>query len=167
MDDTEIKFDIPDSMPDDIIAPELVCEVCGTGLTYGGRGRKPRFCDEHKPTKSAGGTKRVPQAKNAALAAQAAQVLVGTNALVAFVARMGALTETADQIDIANDPFRDRAYEALLADPELCRTIIKGGGLTGKAQLTMAYAMFAFAVVPVATSEIRERRAAAIAAREE
>lgn len=24
------------------------CEVCGTSLTYGGRGRKPRFCAEHK-----------------------------------------------------------------------------------------------------------------------
>lgn len=27
---------------------EYSCEVCGTELHYGGRGRKPRFCDEHK-----------------------------------------------------------------------------------------------------------------------
>lgn len=26
----------------------LECETCGKPLTYGGRGRKPRFCDEHK-----------------------------------------------------------------------------------------------------------------------
>jgi hypothetical protein len=25
------------------------CEVCGDALTYSGRGRHPRFCDEHKP----------------------------------------------------------------------------------------------------------------------
>jgi len=29
------------------------CIVCGTALTYGGRGRHPKFCDEHKPKKSA------------------------------------------------------------------------------------------------------------------
>lgn len=25
------------------------CETCGTGLYYAGRGRPPRFCEEHKP----------------------------------------------------------------------------------------------------------------------
>jgi hypothetical protein len=38
------------------------CETCGTGLTYGGRGRKPRFCNDHKPgasrTPSGGGTSK-------------------------------------------------------------------------------------------------------------
>lgn len=34
------------------------CEVCGTSLEYGGRGRKPRFCAEHKKgaSKSASGS---------------------------------------------------------------------------------------------------------------
>ena len=27
---------------------DLNCEYCGTGLIYGGVGRKPRFCEEHK-----------------------------------------------------------------------------------------------------------------------
>lgn len=39
--------------------PDFTCEVCGTGLTYGGRGRKPRFCVEHKPgAKSTSGSTR-------------------------------------------------------------------------------------------------------------
>lgn len=33
------------------------CEVCGTSLTYGGRGRKPRFCDEHKRNGKPAGTR--------------------------------------------------------------------------------------------------------------
>lgn len=32
----------------------LACETCGTPLEYGGRGRKPRFCDEHKPSRGKG-----------------------------------------------------------------------------------------------------------------
>jgi hypothetical protein len=36
----------------------LWCEVCSAPLTYGGRGRKPRFCAEHKPKASAPTGKR-------------------------------------------------------------------------------------------------------------
>lgn len=31
---------------------DLTCEICGTALTYAGRGRKPKFCDDHKPSGS-------------------------------------------------------------------------------------------------------------------
>lgn len=45
-----IMEDVEDSPPDDATeqAFDYACEVCGTELTYGGRGRKPRFCAEHK-----------------------------------------------------------------------------------------------------------------------
>jgi len=29
---------------------ELECEICSVPLVYGGRGRKPRYCAEHKPS---------------------------------------------------------------------------------------------------------------------
>lgn len=44
----------PDSVPDASgydtppSSPDLTCEVCGKPLDYAGRGRKPRFCDEHR-----------------------------------------------------------------------------------------------------------------------
>ena len=31
---------------------DLSCEICGTELTYAGRGRKPRFCAKHRPNSS-------------------------------------------------------------------------------------------------------------------
>jgi hypothetical protein len=34
-----------------ISTDELACQVCGIALTYGGRGRKPKFCADHKPIK--------------------------------------------------------------------------------------------------------------------
>lgn len=30
--------------------PDLACEVCGIELHYAGRGRKPRYCADHKPS---------------------------------------------------------------------------------------------------------------------
>lgn len=36
-----------DTLPGDDKRPH--CQVCGTLLEYGGRGRKPKFCEEHKP----------------------------------------------------------------------------------------------------------------------
>lgn len=33
---------------------DLTCQVCGVPLYYAGKGRKPKFCDEHKSSRSAG-----------------------------------------------------------------------------------------------------------------
>jgi len=42
----------PQSQPLDVPPPvsdfDYACETCGKELTYAGRGRKPRFCKEHK-----------------------------------------------------------------------------------------------------------------------
>jgi len=138
---------------------EFTCQVCGVPLHYGGRGRKPLFCDEHKKTK-AKGVARTGGVKNNALAGQAADILMTSNSFIAFLARMAQLENTAEQIDIANPEFRDAAYRALLNDPELARAICRGGGMTGKMALIMAYAMFSMSVVPVAYFEIKAIRVA-------
>lgn len=39
------------------IPPDFACEECGTPLTYAGRGRKPKYCDEHKPGRTGSATK--------------------------------------------------------------------------------------------------------------
>jgi len=45
-------IDSDDTQPNDevIVKGDLECEVCGIPLAYGGRGRKPKYCAEHKPT---------------------------------------------------------------------------------------------------------------------
>jgi hypothetical protein len=42
---------------------ELVCEVCGVPLVYAGRGRKPKFCEDHKPgkTRTSGTSRKTPK----------------------------------------------------------------------------------------------------------
>lgn len=46
--------DTPPDKGNPTVTSDLTCEVCGTGLVYSGRGRKPRFCEEHKRGSSSG-----------------------------------------------------------------------------------------------------------------
>lgn len=52
--------DMLPEMPSDDVPPvsdfEYSCEVCGVELTYGGRGRKPKRCAEHKTGARSGKT---------------------------------------------------------------------------------------------------------------
>jgi hypothetical protein len=52
----EVNEDAP-TMPTD--QDTLQCVVCGTPLTYGGRGPKPKYCADHKKNKTTGtGTRK-------------------------------------------------------------------------------------------------------------
>lgn len=44
-----------DSTPLSMTDGQFHCETCDTVLYYGGRGRHPRFCDDHKPGKATSG----------------------------------------------------------------------------------------------------------------
>lgn len=62
-DTTEIPTEFPgaDGIPVADTEPtsdDPTCVVCGTPLTYSGRGRKPKYCDEHKTTRSTSTTRR-------------------------------------------------------------------------------------------------------------
>lgn len=140
---------------------ELVCRVCGEPLEYGGRGRKPTLCDKHKGTP--GGKSRADAiGKNEQLAAQAATALMQVNSLAEMGLRFGKLPMTAEAMAMAKESFKEQVFEALKTDPELCKTILKGGIQSGRIALIIAYAMLASVVAPVATMEIKERRRVAM-----
>lgn len=155
IEDLNIKVESDSAPP--TIDVEYPCIVCGRESgPYGGRGRKPTKCSEHKaPTK---GTRNVPRNSNTALAAQAADALFQLNGLVALLGTLAGYEATGEQIQLGNDAFRDKAYEALLTDPELCRTILRGGVLSGRMALVLAYGMFGASVAPVAVMEFKAKR---------
>jgi len=104
--------------------------------------------------------------KDANLAAQAATALENLNSLLAFIVMPFGLHATAGAISSGNPQFKEMAYQALLTDPELCRTIMKGGGvMSGGMMLGLAYASLGASVVPTAIMEVKEKRAAIEAAR--
>lgn len=140
--------------------PEYACEVCGEELHYGGRGRKPRFCDEHK--KGGKSTREPRSAANSKLAAQAADVLAQYNDF-AVLGLMFVAPRTASEIAGRNDAFRDAATRALAGDAALCKSILNAGKYSAKMSLALAYGSLVGGVLPVAivvVRELREERAA-------
>lgn len=155
--DTELPTDsfVPDTVPE-LSDVEYPCEVCGREAgPYGGRGRKPKRCPDHKknPVKSARSS-----AGNEALAAQATAVLVQLNGIMAMGAMAFGMFGTASAIAKANEPFEAQARAALATDPDLCRLLTKTGAASGKLMLAMAYAGMGIAVGPVAAMEVQEMK---------
>jgi len=157
--DTEVPSD---ALPRDEAPPsafEYACQVCGKELHYGGRGRKPKFCDEHK--KGGSGTGVARKGGNVQLATQAADALVQLNSLCVMGLMLAQLPQTAGALAGTEDGFREQAIAALVTDPALCKSILKAGTTSGKVSLLIAYAMLGGAVVPVGVMEFKERAKAA------
>lgn len=157
---------LQDETPEISGVPEFSCEVCGVELTYGGRGRKPKFCDEHKRTNT---TRRSSTSGmgNEKLAAAALDVLVQGNNILAMCAMLAQLYGTASAISEREDAFRVQALEALKMDPGLCRTILKAGATGGKAALAVAYGMMLLSIAPVTIGELKAKKEAREAAEQE
>lgn len=147
---------------------EYPCSVCGAESgPYVGRGPKPKLCPEHKSAPKAKAAPGRVTGKDASVAAQATQVLIQLNGMVAIGMMAMGLHRTASAFAGANDNFEAQAYAALTTDPDLCRLILKGGVKSAKISLGMAYVGLGMAAVPVAVEEIREKKAAREAAHAE
>lgn len=158
-----------DTAPETFDRPvEYPCDVCGQEAgPYVGRGPKPKLCRAHKAQSKAKTAPGKVTGKDASVAAQATQVLLQLNGMVAIGMMAMGLHRTASAFASANDGFEAQAYAALTTDPDLCRLILKGGVKSAKISLGMAYVGLGMAAVPVAVEEIREKKAAREAARAE
>jgi hypothetical protein len=158
-------LNIPDGPADAAPEPdEMTCQAdgCREPLKYGGRGRKPRFCPEHKTGKKT--VSRSGSGQNR-LAGQAADALVQLNCLIGTglmvippVLGRESMMETGAAIAAAQDGFRESAFEALKTDPALCRMIVRAGVTSGKLALMIAYGTMAISVAPTAYLELRKER---------
>lgn len=115
-----------------------------------------------RPKGTAGGTvktgnKRMPATDASARAA--ASLLARMNMLLGIGIYTAGMERTAEAIKEANEQFEVMAYEALQADPQLCRKILGAGASSGKAGLVMAYVMLGASAFPSARQEIQEARA--------
>ena len=134
------------------------CMVCGTPLEYSGRGRKPKYCDEHKKS-GARKNVRSSSAKNERLAAQATDALMQINGIGAMSCMLLGMPLTAGAITSAEEGLREQVHAALITDPDLAAKILSAGTHSAKVSLVIAYGMFAAAVVPVAVMEGKTRKA--------
>lgn len=172
MTDTVTFADAEAYIPAMDVTPELddvefPCRVCGREAgPYGGRGPKPKLCVDHKSVTGKGNKTPRVTGNTQNLAAQATGVLVQVNSMLAMLTAGFGLFSTASAISAANEGFESAAYQALLTDTELCKTILKGGAKSAKVSLAIAYGGMAMSVMPTAAMELKERKAAKDAAKE-
>lgn len=80
-----------DVIPLDVESPESgdgsACIVCGTALTYSGRGRRPKYCADHKPSRASSSTPRsASKGKGSqAIRADIQNTLLGVGAMLASI----------------------------------------------------------------------------------
>lgn len=164
---TPIDEPLTDTVPD-LDDVEYPCVVCGRESgPYGGRGRKPKRCPEHK-TAATTGTRRATRVtgKDANLAAQATGVLSQLNGIIAIGLMAIGMNDTASAIAAHNDGFEEQANAALLTDPDLCRLILKGGVKSAKIGLGLAYVSMGVGVMPIAVEEARVKKTERLARKE-
>jgi hypothetical protein len=152
----------PDQIPD--FGDMEMCEKCHAApkVRYGGRGPKPKYCEDCKGTsKGTSAPSTRVKGKNAALAAQATAALMTLNGFVALGLTLAQLHNTSGKFreEASRESFEDSVYNALLLDPELCAWICRGGIKSGKIALFIAYGLLGASVVPTAIVELREKKA--------
>lgn len=155
---------VPDS-PADIIPEvsdvEYPCEVCGKEAgPYGGRGRKPKRCEDHKKNRSVP-TASAPRVggANLKLAEQATEVLCSIDGLLILGATIVGFSDTAKTIADADEVFRTRVLSALVNSPDTARKIIRYGSKAGDSALFFAIGLHIATIAPVFLSEAKEKKA--------
>lgn len=128
---TDLKFDVFDAPADN-----------GSESTFRPRGSAPK----------------VPKTGNDALAAQATEVLLQFNSLMCAGLFVTGLTETSSAVADREAAFKTQAYQALLTDAKLCKTILRLQGTGGIFSLLLAYGLLGAAVAPVAMKEFKVKK---------
>lgn len=151
-----VDVDVPQTDPVPELSSEYLCEVCGKALTYGGRGRKPRFCSEHKKN-GRSNTSRRSSAKNDLLALQAADGVVNICQLVGIGCYGMKFNETGDAIFDGSDTLKNDLYQALQNNPRRAEQISKALSGSTDIALLIALGKFTGRVGAIAVTEAAER----------
>lgn len=120
------------------------CIVCGAPLSYSGRGRKPRYCSEHKRQTTSNGPRATRGGGDVDKAMAVLESFYDATSLgLMLVSPAYALPSWQQSLP----QLRNTDVLALQSDPELCRAICRMGETSGKAMFVTAHVM---AVIPVA-----------------
>jgi len=144
-----VPLESDDTLPpsDDTTEPatsdELSCVVCAAPLFYGGRGRKPKYCDDHKPIRTATGTGKGSAKNIDVLIAQMTDLYLTMSAGLSFIP-----AAQADGMIIAVEANRlaESWRPLILRDPKIRQfweKVCTGGGW---GTVLMAHGMIAMAI---------------------
>lgn len=135
----------------------LRCEKCGAALdwTPGTRGRKPRYCPEHR--RQGGGTntrstRRAGNVDEAVAVLGNAYDMLALGLMAVSPSAASTLAHRVDELQVTN-------RRALESDPKLCATITRAGATSGRATFILANAAVLVPVAGIAAKDIAARRA--------
>jgi len=136
---------------------DLSCEVCGTPLVYGGRGRKPKFCDEHKKSGSKSGSASSPKRStgNTERALLHMETLYdGLATVLAMSGNEASAGYLADKVAKVQEQNR-LAFDS---DPKLAQMVCRFGEKTGKGIFIAANVGLIVPVLGIARVEMTLKR---------
>ena len=136
---------------------DLSCEVCATPLVYSGRGRKPKFCDEHKKSsgKSSGATTARRSTGNTERALLHMETLYDG---LATVLSMSGNTASAEYLAGKVDKVQEQNRLAFDSDPKLAQMVCRFGEKTGKGIFIAANLGLIVPVLGIARVEMTLKR---------
>lgn len=142
--DTGIPTDTPPAVSDD-----PVCQVCGAGLTYSGRGRKPKFCDEHKTAST--GRKATSGSSSVDAAMASLEFFEDLFTIPLLLMSPAAAQDWAKNLG----PLRVKNRAILAGNPQLCKSIAK---TSSKVSPYMLLGSYGYALAPVAKTVLNDMR---------
>lgn len=156
--------DIPDAEHQDTVrsvpSNDPTCRVCGKPLQYGGRGRMPVYCDEHRKNKGA-----APKRTTARGGSNSADVDAAVSALDTLYSLIGTglfmmgAQQSASEMAQAAVRLKKSNADFLASDPELVRMLNRGGAATGRVGFLVSNAVLLVPVIAGGVQEIAARRA--------
>ncbi len=151
--------DIPaDEATETVTDSGLYCETCGKPIPYAGRGRKPRYCDEHRKGTRASTNMRTPRASGSV--DQAVGTLDNIYATLTAGFMMFGLNDSASSLAGSREYLASQNKMFLDKDPALVKAINKAGAAGGRVGFFAVQIMTLGPVIGLAMTEIRARRSA-------
>lgn len=135
---------------------KYTCEVCGTGLAYGGRGRPPTRCDAHKRNASQAGTSSPRRSSRDVDAAMAA--LNASHTSLAFLLMVLA-PDAATAWEASIPSLDDRNRRILEADPALAKRIATAASRGGAGALVISHLIAVAPAAVIVGGKVRQGRA--------
>jgi hypothetical protein len=151
-------------IPEDDAAPEYACEVCGKELQYGGRGRHPRFCEEHKPRSASSISTRKSSAKGDVAAALSAMDMMYD--LLGMGLLMVGAHDALDLFKESRPQLKEKNEAYLSNDAALAKSLAKLGRTGGRYAFATAQVATVGPVLVLAAGEVTQKRRAAAAQRD-
>jgi hypothetical protein len=145
----------PEILPESVAIPTdddtpdgLVCEVCGVPLAYSGRGRKPKYCEDHRSRSGSNTGPRIPTAGGSRASGKDARLRQDLTTMLGGVGMALMLVEPFDGLVIVDrtPATVDALMEVAAQNPKFRKTLEQMVTVSVWSQVSLAVAGIALPI---------------------